>query len=88
MLFILPIYMRDQSGTWYLPSSLVTGNSCCLVAQLCLTLCNPMDCSTPGFPVLHYLPEFVQPHSIESMMPSSHLILLANKQMKKYIKII
>ena len=24
------------------------------VAQLCLTLCNPMDCSTPGFPVHHY----------------------------------
>ena len=88
MLFILPIYMQDQSGTWYLPSLLVTGNSCCLVAQSCLTLCNPMDCSTPGFPVLHYLPEFVQPHSTESMMPSNHLILVANKQMKKYIKII
>ena len=29
---------------------------CCSVAKLCLTLCNPMDCSTPGFPVLHYLP--------------------------------
>ena len=27
---------------------------------LCLTLCNPMDCSTPGFPVLHYLPGFAQ----------------------------
>ena len=26
--------------------------------QLCLTLCNPMDCCMPGFPVLHYLPEF------------------------------
>ena len=31
-----------------------------LVAKLCLTLCNPIDCSTPGFPVLHYLPEFAQ----------------------------
>ena len=28
----------------------------------CPTLCNPMDCSTPGFPVLHYLPEFAQFH--------------------------
>ena len=28
----------------------------------CLTLCNPMDCSTPGFPVLHCLPEFAQTH--------------------------
>ena len=35
---------------------------CCSVAQLCLSLCDSMDCSTPGFPVLHYLPEFVQIH--------------------------
>ena len=28
---------------------------CCSVAQLCPTLCDPMDCSTPGFPILHYL---------------------------------
>ena len=34
----------------------------CSVAKSCLTLCNPMDCSTPGFPVLHYLPEFSQIH--------------------------
>ena len=34
----------------------------CSVAQSCQTLCNPMDCSTPGFPVLHYLPELVQTH--------------------------
>ena len=32
------------------------------VAQSCLTLCNPMDCSTPGFPVHHQLPELVQIH--------------------------
>ena len=31
---------------------------CCSVAKLCPVLCNPMDCSMPGFPVLHYLPEF------------------------------
>ena len=35
---------------------------CCSVAQSCLTVRNPMDCSTPGFPVLHYLPEFAQTH--------------------------
>ena len=28
----------------------------------CLTLCDTMDCSTPGFSVLHYLPEFAQTH--------------------------
>ena len=32
----------------------------CLVTQSCPTLCNPMDCSTPGFPVLHHLLEFAQ----------------------------
>ena len=30
--------------------------------QLCLTLCNPMDYSTPGFPVHHQLPELIQTH--------------------------
>ena len=34
----------------------------CLVAQLCQSLYDPMDCSTPGFPVLHYLTEFAQTH--------------------------
>ena len=34
----------------------------CSVAKSCLTLGNPMDCSTPGFPVLHHLPEFAQTH--------------------------
>ena len=32
------------------------------VAKSCLTLCDPMDCSTPDFPVLHYVPEFAQTH--------------------------
>ena len=32
------------------------------VAQSCLTLCNPMDCSMPGLPVLHHLPELTQTH--------------------------
>ena len=45
------------------------------VTQSCLTLCDPMDCSTPGFPVHHQLPELAQTHAIESVMPSNHLIL-------------
>ena len=44
------------------------------VAQSCPTLCNPMNCSTPGLPVHHQLLEF-RLMSIESVMPSSHLIL-------------
>ena len=34
----------------------------CSVTKLCLTLCKPMDCSIPGFPVLHYLLELAQTH--------------------------
>ena len=45
------------------------------VTQSCPTLCDPMNRSTPGLPVHHHLPEFTQTQSIESVMPSSHLIL-------------
>ena len=45
------------------------------VTWSCLTLCNPMDSSTPGLPVHHQLPESTKPMSIESVMPSNHLIL-------------
>ena len=48
---------------------------CCLVPQSCLTFCNHMDNSMPGFPVFHCLPEFAQ-MSVEFMMPSNHLILI------------
>ena len=45
------------------------------VTQLCPTLCDPMNHSAPGLPVHHQLPEFSQTQSIESVMPSSLLIL-------------
>ena len=45
------------------------------VTQSCLTLCNPMDYSTPGLPVHHEIPEYTQLMSTESVMPSNHLIL-------------
>ena len=45
------------------------------VAQLCSTLCNPTDCSMPGLPVHHLLPELLKLMSTESVMPSNHLIL-------------
>ena len=44
-------------------------------AQSCPTLCNPMDCSTPGFPVRHQLWSLLKLMSIESVMPSNYLIL-------------
>ena len=34
----------------------------CSVSQLCLTLCDSMDCSIPGFSILHHLPGFAQTH--------------------------
>ena len=45
------------------------------VAQSCPTLCNPMNCSTPGLPVHHHPRSSLRLTSIESVMPSSHLIL-------------
>ena len=35
---------------------------CCSVSQWCPTVCDPMDCSTPGFLVLHHLLELAQTH--------------------------
>ena len=46
------------------------------VAQSCLTLCDPMDCSMPGFPVHHKLPELAQTHVCrvgDAIQPSHHL---------------
>ena len=45
------------------------------VAQLCLTLCDPMDCSTPGLPIHPQLLELIKLMSTESVMSSNHLIL-------------
>ena len=49
---------------------------CCgCIPKLCPTPCDPMNCSTPGSPVLLHLPEVLKLMSIESVMPSNHLIL-------------
>ena len=45
------------------------------VTQSCLTLCDPMDHSTPGFPVHHQFPELTQTHIHLIRDPSNHLIL-------------
>ena len=52
----------------------------CSVTKLCLTLCSLMNCSTPGFPLLHYLPEFAQTHGhwvIDAIQPSHPLSSLS-----------
>ena len=54
---------------------------CCSVTKSCLTLWDPMDCSTPGSPLLHYLQEFIQTHvhwvgvAIQWSHPLSPLLL-------------
>jgi len=49
----------------------------CSIAQSCLTLWDPIDCSTPDFPVLHYLPESAQTHvhwASDTFQPSHPLL--------------
>ena len=67
-------------GVWANVDSVVvktlgSDSSVSSVALSCLTLCDPMNRSTPGLPVHHQLPELLRFMSIESVMPSSHLIL-------------
>ena len=47
---------------------------CCLVTKSCPTLCDPMNCSTPGFPVLHHLLELAQTrvHWVRDTIQPSH----------------
>ena len=47
---------------------------CCSIAQSCSTPCDPKDCSTSGFPVLHHVPEFAQTHvhCVSDAMQPSH----------------
>ena len=61
-------WVRAQRGPWEFQGGgqhFTTSPAAQLVVPVpgsCPTLCNPMDCSTSGFPVLHYLPEFAQIH--------------------------
>ena len=83
-MIILSIFKCTFSGIRYIhiivqPSPLsisrIFNCSCCSVAQLCPTLCDLMDCSTPGFPILHYLPEFARTRVHLVRVPFNHLIL-------------
>ena len=67
----LSTHIHEPFDTWYQFS----------LVQSCLTLCNPMDCGTPGFPALHQLPELTQTHvhrvgdAIQFSHPLSSLLL-------------
>ena len=65
------IHLQPQRSQCLPHSMFLTPRS---VTKLCLTLCKPMDCGTPGFPVLHYLLEFAQTHVhwVGDAIQSSH----------------
>ena len=57
------------------------------VAQSCLTLCDPMDCSTPGLPVHRQLPEFTQTHVhqvSDATQPSHPLSVSFSSHLQSY----
>ena len=58
-------------------TELIIDSCCCCFANLCPTLCEPMDCSIPGFPVLHYLLEFAPTHVqwVSDTIQPSHPLL-------------
>ena len=72
-------WVEGRGGFWYFSTKLQINlkNSVQFssVAQLCPTLCDPVNCSTPGLPVHHQLLEFTQTHVHQVDVPSSHLIL-------------
>ena len=63
-----------NQSTWVQFSSKFLTCCCCSGAKLCLALCDPIDCSMPDFPVLHYLPEFAQTlvHWVSEAIQSFH----------------
>ena len=54
------VIFTSRNAMWIL--DFLNGVQSSSVSQSCLTLCDPMDCSTPGFPVHHQLPELTQTH--------------------------
>ena len=59
----------------YMNDPLFLSICCCSVAQSYPILRNPMDCSTPGFPVHHHLPEPVHVHGVSDAIQPSHPVI-------------
>ena len=84
---LISIIFKDSTYKWYHMIFIFLCLTCDLfmllwmvlfssVAESCLTLCDPMDCSTPGLPVHHQLPEFTQTHVhwvVDAIQPSHPL---------------
>ena len=65
---------KKEKANWT-PTSINLKVLTIIVAQSRLTLCDPMDCSMPGFPVLHPSPSLPKLMSTELVMPSNYLVL-------------
>ena len=67
------VFFTDQLTEWNWENSYQFSS----VAELCLTPCDPLDCSTPGFPVHHQLPEPAQTHVnwVGNVIQPSHPLL-------------
>ena len=67
-------FTKTQTEVIWWGEGAFTLNCSFLVAKLSLSLCNLVDCSTPGFPVLHHLLEFVQNriHLVGDAIQPSH----------------
>ena len=85
------VYSSGSYQAWFLPeawgpppSSFVVQFSS--VAQLCLTLCNPMNCSTPGLPVHHQVPELAQTHvnQVGNAILPSHPLSSTSPSLKSF----
>ena len=68
------------SGAWSTASSVSGQVQFSSVAQSCLTVCDPVDCSTPGLPVHHQLPELTQTHAhgVSDAIQPSHVVPFAS----------
>ena len=76
------LLLMNKHRKWFLEMGFATGKDAvktvkCSVTQSCPALWDSMDCSTPDFPVFTISWSLLKLMSIESMMPSNHLILCA-----------
>ena len=64
--FDTDLNVRHYARSWQCPGRAsvtpVFVGCCCIITKLCPTLCDAMDCSMPGSPVVHHFPEFAQVH--------------------------
>ena len=69
--------IRDSDRKFQKEATELGMSSFSSVTQLCPTLCNPMDCSTPGFPVHHQFPKLAQTHvhQVSDAIQPSHSLL-------------